>query len=82
MVEHNWDTNETILWAANDEDYLNILKPWLENEIIFIDQLFGIILHINERVNREHKIDLTKVNGNEVFIKINELFGNETEGWK
>ena len=78
----NWDTNETILWVINDEDYLNILKVWLKNEIVFIDQLFGIILHINERIKGGNEIDLTKVNGNEVFIKINEHFGNETTGWK
>lgn len=78
----NWDTNETCLWILNDADYLDILKVWLDNEIVFIDQLFGIILHINKQIEGGNEIDLKAVNGNEVFIRVNEHFGNEVEGWK
>lgn len=75
----NDDTEETWNWVSNEIDYQNILKPWIGNEIVFIDQLFGVILHINEQLSSANEIDLTKVNGNEVYIEFCELFGTGNE---
>ena len=80
-MEQNWDTRETIQWINSTPDYLNILKPWIGNEIVFIDQLFGIILHINEQLEPANRITLENVNGNEVYIDVNDTFGIETTGW-
>ena len=77
----NWDTRETIQWVTSTPEYLDLLQPWINNELAFVTQLFSIILNINERLEPANRITFANVNGNEVFIDVNDVFGNETRGW-
>lgn len=76
----NWDTRETIQWVNSTPEYLDALKQWINNEMLFIVQLVTIIQHVNSQLDG-NGITLENVNGNEVFIDVNDIFENETKGW-
>ena len=81
MVERNWDTRETIQWVSSEPVYLDYLKRHIKNELAFMVMLKGIILDINSRLEPANRSTLENVNGNEVYIDVNKIFGIETTGW-
>lgn len=82
MVEMNWDTKEAAMVVTNEQLYYDALKPTINNELYFMVVLYVIINEYNETRGNENKIDISKINGNEVFIDFCSIFENETTGWK
>lgn len=77
----NDDTQEVYLWIESEDDYKLALHQHIGNEMAFIVQLYGIILHINSQLTNERKVSMNKVNGNEIYVEFCEEFGNEQNGW-
>lgn len=80
----NWDTNELFEWITSEEEYWNVLKSRIGNELQFIVALDAVIDHIRifKVDGNEQLIDSSKVNGNEIYVAFCELNEIETEGWK
>ena len=75
--EMNWDTNEVRLVIESDFNYYTYLKEIDGNELYFMVVLYAIIKDYNSRGN---EIDISKVNGNEVYMSFCEAVGVENEG--
>ena len=75
----NWDTEEVYLWISDNEGFKNEMEQHVGNELEFMTYLYVIIIELIERRN---EIDMTKVNGNEIYVDFSILVGNEQEGWK
>lgn len=78
----NWDTNETFLWIVNTESFFFQLKEVIGNELHFLYRLYIIIKAINKTLASENEINISNVNGNEVYVRFSQAVGNEQEGWK
>lgn len=74
----NWDTHEISLVIESDFNYYNYLKEIVGNELYFMVVLYAIINDYNSRGN---EVDMSKVNGNEVYMSFCEACGVENEGW-
>lgn len=80
----NKDTKELSDWISSEEEYWNLCKAHMENELEFVSALAAIIdnIHIFKVDGNEPIIDSSKVNGNEIYMDFCELNGIETNGWK
>lgn len=74
----NWDTEEVYLWISDNEGFKNEMEAHIGNELEFMTYLFVIVTELIERGN---EIDITKVNGNEIYVDFSILVGNEQRGW-
>lgn len=79
MVEMNWDTNELYNWVCNNEWYYSNLCRLIGNEMKFIRVLCYFANEINGKLGNENQIDISKVNGNEIYIQFCILTENENE---
>ena len=82
MSEMNWDTHEAAMAITNERLYYDALQPTIGNELYFMVVLYVILKEYNETRGNENRIDLSKVNGNDVYIDFCDACGNETTGWK
>ena len=79
----NWDTNELFEWITSEEEYWNLCKAFIGNELRFVSALSAIIDNVHIfKIEGDGMIDSSKVNGNEIYVQFCELNGNEQEGWK
>ena len=78
----NWDTKEAAMLITNEKKYYDIFQKHTENELYFMVVLYVAIEDYNEKNEPAHRIDTSKVNGNEVYIDFCDACGNETKGWK
>jgi len=77
----NWDTKEVSLIVESNQNYYTKLQEAIGNELYFMVILYVIIENENEKEGRP-RIDMTEVNGNEVYVSFCEAAGNEQKGWK
>jgi len=73
----NWDTDETLKWVWNEDVYKDCLLRWIGNELVFVSHICTIVNEINSKIGNE--IDLSNVNGNEIYIAFCKLTGNGNE---
>ena len=76
--EMNWETREVSMLIESNFTYYTYLKEIVGNELYFMVALYVII---NEYNSRGNEIDISKVNGNEVYLSFCEAIGVENEGW-
>ena len=72
----NEDTQELMLWVESEDKYRWHLCGALENELTFYHRLYLAARNINGVIGNE-TIDISKVNPNEIYLQMKELFGNE-----
>ena len=65
-----------MLWVESEDKYRNHLIEALENELWFYYKLFLCGIAVNNELGYK-AIDISKVNGNEIYVQMKELFGNE-----
>lgn len=72
----NEDTKELMIWCESEDKYRWSLCEMLGNELAFYHRLYRAVLDINKTLGY-FAIDSSKVNPNEIYLEMNELFGNE-----
>lgn len=72
----NDDTKELLLWVESEDEYRWSLCEVLGNELAFYHRLYNAVLDINRKLGY-FSIDSSKVNGNEIYLQMKEMYGNE-----